>query len=67
MRNSNLSAWAVTHQTLVLFLILMVAGAGALSYFKLGRDEDPQFTIKTAIVAGTQVLLETALELAIGG
>jgi multidrug efflux pump subunit AcrB len=48
---SNLSAWAVAHPTLTLFLIIMLGCAGALSYVKLGRDEDPSFTIKTAIVA----------------
>jgi multidrug efflux pump len=50
MRGFNLSAWAVAHQTLVLFLILMLGGAGALAYINLGRDEDPSFTVKTAIV-----------------
>src|SRR6202158_1221372 len=29
----------------------MLGGAGAMSYVQLGRDEDPSFTIKTAIVA----------------
>jgi multidrug efflux pump subunit AcrB len=51
MRGFNLSAWAVRHQTLVLFLILMLGGAGAMAYVNLGRDEDPSFTVKTAIVA----------------
>ena len=51
MRQFNLSAWAVAHPTLILFLILMLGGAGAMSYVSLGRDEDPSFTIKTAIVA----------------
>jgi multidrug efflux pump len=51
VRQFNLSAWAVAHPTLVLFLILMLGGAGAMSYVNLGRDEDPSFTIKTAIVA----------------
>jgi multidrug efflux pump len=51
VRNFNLSAWAVAHPTLVLFLILMLGGAGAMSYVKLGRAEDPSFTIKTAIVS----------------
>jgi multidrug efflux pump subunit AcrB len=51
MRRGNLSAWAVAHPTLVLFLILMLAGAGAFAYTKLGRAEDPSFTIKTAIVS----------------
>lgn len=50
MRGFNLSAWAVSHQTLVLFLILLLGGAGAMAYVNLGRDEDPSFTIKTAVV-----------------
>jgi multidrug efflux pump subunit AcrB len=50
MRRFNLSAWAVAHPTLVLFLILMVAASGALAYRQLGRAEDPSFTIKVAVV-----------------
>jgi multidrug efflux pump len=50
VRGFNLSAWAVSHQTLVLFLILLLGGAGAAAYVNLGRDEDPSFTVKTAIV-----------------
>jgi multidrug efflux pump subunit AcrB len=46
----NLSAWAVRHRPLVLFLILVVAIAGALSFQRLGRAEDPNFAIKMAIV-----------------
>ena len=46
----NLSHWAVTHQSLVLFLILIVILGGTISYFKLGRAEDPNFTIKVAVV-----------------
>ena len=44
----NLSLWAVRRQTLTLALILAVAIAGAYSYFRLGRAEDPSFTIKVA-------------------
>ncbi|WP_159726121.1 efflux RND transporter permease subunit [Methylosinus sp. Ce-a6] len=44
----NLSLWAVKRQTLTLALILAVAIAGAYSYFRLGRAEDPSFTIKVA-------------------
>ncbi|MBY0459541.1 MAG: efflux RND transporter permease subunit, partial [Gemmataceae bacterium] len=50
MNGFNPSAWAVTHRPLVLFLILASAGAGAFSYFKLGRAEDPTFTIKVMVV-----------------
>jgi multidrug efflux pump subunit AcrB len=46
MRRFNLSEWAITHRALVLFMILMIGAAGLFSYFKLGRAEDPSFTIK---------------------
>jgi len=47
MRRFNLSEWAITHQPLVLFLILLLGGAGLYAYLNLGRAEDPSFTIKT--------------------
>lgn len=50
MRRLNLSEWAVRHQALTLFLILATLVAGAFSYMKLGRAEDPSFTIKLANV-----------------
>src|SRR5215203_5968430 len=50
MKRFNLSEWAITHQALVLFTILVLGAAGAYSYFSLGRAEDPSFTIKTMIV-----------------
>ncbi|MCB1539734.1 MAG: efflux RND transporter permease subunit [Rhodoblastus sp.] len=50
MRRLNLSDWAVRHQALTLFLILATLIAGAFSYTKLGRAEDPSFTIKLANV-----------------
>jgi multidrug efflux pump len=50
MQHFNLSEWAITHRALVLFMILVLGGAGAYSYFQLGRAEDPNFTIKTMVV-----------------
>jgi multidrug efflux pump len=50
MKRFNLSEWAITHQTLVLFMILLLGAAGTFSYLKLGRAEDPSFTIKAMIV-----------------
>jgi len=46
----NLSAWAVAHRALVGFLIALLFAAGGLSYSKLGRNEDPSFTVKLLIV-----------------
>src|SRR5690348_13808219 len=51
MRRFNLSAWAVAHPALILFLITVFGLAGALSYRGLGRAEDPSFTIKVVIVS----------------
>src|ERR671936_2951049 len=50
MQRFNLSAWAIAHRPLVLFMILLLGGAGLFSYFNLGRAEDPSFTIKVMIV-----------------
>jgi multidrug efflux pump len=50
MARFNLSEWAITHRALVLFMILIIGGAGTYSYVKLGRAEDPSFTIKTMVV-----------------
>ena len=46
----NLSLWAIRHRSLVLYFMLIVAIAGALAYLRLGRSEDPSFTIKTMII-----------------
>jgi multidrug efflux pump len=50
MKRFNLSEWSITHRPLVLFMILLLAAAGAYSYFNLGRAEDPSFTIKVMVV-----------------
>src|SRR5207244_9618497 len=50
MKRFNLSEWAITHQPLVLFMILIIGAAGLYSYLNLGRAEDPSFTIKTMVV-----------------
>ena len=46
----QLSAWAVHHPALVLFLILLGGRPATLSYQRLGRAEDPNFTIKLVVV-----------------
>ena len=51
MNSLNLSAWAVKHPAVVLFLILGSAGAGVIAYLGLGRAEDPTFTVKTMVVS----------------
>lgn len=51
MKRFNLSAWAVSHPTLILFLMLILGVAGFFSYQKLGRAEDPFFTVKVVNVS----------------
>ena len=46
----NLSAWAVAHPAVVLFLIIVFSVAGLVSYLNLGRAEDPSFAIKTMVI-----------------
>ena len=50
MKGFNLSAWAITHRPLVHYLMAVLVVLGIASYLKLGRNEDPTFTIKTMVV-----------------
>jgi multidrug efflux pump len=51
MKRFNLSAWAVSHPALILFLMVALGVAGFFSYQKLGRAEDPFFTVKVVNVS----------------
>ena len=51
MDTFNLSRWAIRHPQLIAFLILAIGFGGAFAYQRLGRAEDPAFTIKNAIVS----------------
>jgi multidrug efflux pump subunit AcrB len=46
----NLSAIAVRERAVTLFFILLLVAAGAYAFVKLGRAEDPSFTIKNLTV-----------------
>jgi len=50
MTSFNLSEWALRHKSIVVYLMLAAAIAGLWAYGKLGREEDPPFTIKTMVV-----------------
>lgn len=50
-RSFNLSAWALSHQQLITFFMLALMVMGIRSYQTLPRNEDPAFTIKTAVVS----------------
>ncbi len=51
MKRFNLSAWAVSHPALVLFLIIALGATGFFSYQRLGRAEDPFFTVKVVNIS----------------
>ena len=46
----NLAELAVKKKNVTLFAAIVVAFGGFLAYFELGKLEDPEFTIKTAII-----------------
>ena len=50
LRRFNLSEWALTHQTLVLYFMVVLAFVGAGSFLRLGQAEDPDFTFKLMVV-----------------
>ncbi|MBY3156302.1 efflux RND transporter permease subunit [Rhizobium leguminosarum] len=50
MKSFNLSDWALEHRSLVWYFMIVFILAGAFSYVKLGREEDPNFTIKTMVI-----------------
>jgi multidrug efflux pump subunit AcrB len=49
-RHFNLSRWALEHQPLVRYLMVVLLLAGVFSYFQLGQDEDPPFTFRAMVV-----------------
>jgi multidrug efflux pump len=50
MKLPNLSEWALKHQQMVVYLIIVLTVGGILSFFSLGRAEDPNFTFKVMVV-----------------
>ncbi|MBW9105501.1 efflux RND transporter permease subunit [Paraburkholderia phenoliruptrix] len=50
MSGFNLSALAVRERSVTLFLIILISVAGIVAFLKLGRAEDPPFTVKSMTV-----------------
>ncbi len=50
IRDFNMSDWAISNRSLVTFMMIVIIASGAWSYVRLGRNEDPPFTLKTMIV-----------------
>lgn len=51
MNSFNLSDWALKHRSFVWFLMIVSVVAGIISYMSIGREEDPNFAIKTMIIS----------------
>ena len=49
-RRFNLSALAVRERSVTLFLVCLISLAGLVAFFKLGRAEDPAFTVKVMTI-----------------
>lgn len=51
MIGPNLSEWALNKRSLVVFVMILAVVAGVMSFFNLGRGEDPAITTRTMVVA----------------
>ena len=50
MKSFNLSEWALGHRSLVWYFMIVFMIAGLFAYLSLGREEDPNFSIKTMTI-----------------
>ena len=50
MNSFNLSEWSIRNRSVVIYLMIIIIVAGALTFLRLGRAEDPVFTIRTMVV-----------------
>ena len=51
MSRFNLADWALRHKSIIYFFMAMLFAIGTFSFLKIGRMEDPNFTIRTMVVA----------------
>src|SRR4026208_1563849 len=50
MKGFNLTEWAIRHKALTIYFMIVCMVAGVSAYQRLGRNEDPEFTVKTMVV-----------------
>ena len=50
MTRFNLSEWAVNNRAIAVFFMLVCLIGGLSAYQRLGREEDPDFSIQTMVV-----------------
>jgi len=46
----NLTAWAIENNKVSYFAVFLICIAGIAAFFKLGQLEDPEFSIKSAVI-----------------
>jgi multidrug efflux pump len=46
----NLSEWAIQRRSLIVYFMIAAVVAGTIAFLRLGRAEDPPFTIRTMVV-----------------
>ena len=49
----NLAKLAIENRAVTYFAVFLIMAGGVFSFFSLGQLEDPQFTVKTAVVSTT--------------
>jgi hypothetical protein len=49
-KSFNISRWALEHDALTRFLMIVLMLLGVTAYFQLGQDEDPPFTFRAMVV-----------------
>ena len=50
MKGFNPTEWAIRHKALSIYFMIVCLVAGVSAYLHLGRNEDPEFTVKTMVV-----------------
>ena len=50
MKGFNPTEWAIRHKALSIYFMIVCLVAGVSAYQHLGRNEDPEFTVKTMVV-----------------
>ncbi len=50
MIGPNLSEWAIQRRSLIVYFMIAAVVAGTIAFVRLGRAEDPPFTIRTMVV-----------------
>ena len=50
MKGFNPTEWAIRHKALSIYFMIVCLVAGVSAYLHLGRNEDPEFTVKTMVI-----------------